>query len=66
MTVQVEVFFNLHRFYFFGKEACIMPEQSAHRQDEDPVQQKPHKTKSKGDAYENHRRCCFGRIQCRN
>jgi hypothetical protein len=32
MTVQVGEIFDLHRFYLSGKEASIMPEQSAHHQ----------------------------------
>ncbi len=68
MAVQVEWHFDLHRFSFaHGKEAGIMPEQSAHRQEEiDPDQQTHYHKKLKGEAYENHRQDHTGRIQCRN
>lgn len=67
MTVQVEVEFDLHLFYFLRKEAGIMPEQSVHRREEiDPDQQVTITIKQKGDYYENYRHDRTGKIQCRN
>ena len=44
-----------------------MPEQSAHRQEENETDQQPYDHKElKGEAYENNRRDRTGWIQCRN
>lgn len=67
MTVQVEGFFNLHRFYFLGKEALRMPEQPVHPQKAEESDQQTIYFTIKGDMKnENNRYRCFGRIQCRN
>lgn len=65
--MQVEGFFDLHRFYFLREEAGIMLKQPVHHQEDTESDQQIKLQKIKGDIiYENHRYRSSGRIQCRN
>jgi hypothetical protein len=67
MTVQVEGFFDLHRFLFSGKGGLYMPEQSVYHQKETDADQQTIYLKIKGEMkHENNRQRCAGRIQCRH
>jgi hypothetical protein len=67
MTVQVEGFFDLHRFLFSVKGGLYMPEQSVHHQKETVADQQTICLKIKGEMnHENNRQRCAGRIQCRH
>ena len=66
MTVQVEGFFDLHRFLFSVKGGLYMPEQSVYHQKETVADQQTIIQKTEGDIYENNRQGCAGRIQRRH
>jgi hypothetical protein len=63
MTVQVEGFFDLHRFLFSVKGGLYMPEQSVrHRKETDADQQTVYLTIKGEMKHENNRQRCAGSI----